>query len=1247
MNTGKKIYTLALTLLLFTPLKAQFMDVDWKALERDSVLPEFTTVVETGDDFLEYNYSAHIEYPEFRTMSKKEIEHFRLEQWRDSITEYPTVKTSIGISAKKGMLDIRFTPVVYTDGKFRKIESFKLVIKKRPKRRTTATRAKSASERYAQNSVLSTGKWVKIRVSESGVYKITHSELSKMGFSNPGKVRLFGYGGLILPETDIHEITDDLCEVPLWRENNYILFYANGTIRWNYKDNRFVHKQNVYSQHGYYFLHESDDEPQTFPVKEYDNTPEVTYISFPEHILHEKEEKSLSIYGRILLEGKDFSTGRSASYKFNLPNPASKEGRIDISFGSNAVSASYVTVVANNEAIGSLSIPIHSYSDNGRIASNCFNAKGIEKSTTVQLTHKTGDTGVNGFLDYIRINYSRLLSIDDPSLNFRGNGSDGYATYKISNATSDTRVWRVTDPADITEIKGTLEGSTLSIVAPASHNEEFVAVNVKGNGFPSPTVIGTVANQNLHSLGQTDLVIIVPSNGHFIQAAEQLAEAHRLYDGITVAVVTAEQVYNEFSSGTPDATAYRRLMKMLYDRAETAKEAPKYLLLFGDGLTDNRLITYSGYSMSDYLLCYESENSVSPITSYVLEDYFGFLDDDEGKNFLREKVDLGIGRIPAHNAQEASAVVNKLIAYMKNTAAGAWQNIISMLGDDGDEDIPNQHMEDAEAIASMISENIPSYIIDRIYWDEYPMEVLATGNSYPMVTQAIYNRMDEGALIVNYSGHGSAQLLSHEMAWKASDMKAITSPRIPFWVTASCDITPFDMGNGSLGEEAILNPNGAAIGLFTTTRTVIQSYNAAINQQFMRKLMLTDNPKQTVGDASREAKCAVITSGSDPSENKLQYIIIGDPALRLNTPKYKAIVEKFNGNDTSVTGSVKAGGNITIEGYIAKPDGSMASDFTGIIFPTLFDCAEEIHTRDNTGLGKFTYTTHRKKLFAGSDSVKNGRFKITMPIPMDISYSDDYGMLNLFASDTTGTISAQGYYENFTVGGTSSSIINDGKGPEITMYLNSPDFKDGDEVNATPMLHAELYDENGINTVGTGIGHDIMAIIDNDIKHTYNLNNTFTTEAGNHRRGTIEFPIGELAGGEHTLLLRAWDLYNNSATDTLYFTVVPNLAPDFIEINVTPNPVHYGEKAQFTLHHDRPMSNIQVTIELFNFQGQKLWSVTEDTASDSNTYTYTWDVTAQSGQPMPTGVYIYRAKLSSGSSEEQIKTGKIIILNNK
>lgn len=1245
MNLKK--YIVAALLLIPSLTFAQFTNVSWGAEQGDTILPVCSAVQLLPPDYEGYKYTARVEYPEFQEMSDDEVARFRLESRKEQFRAWPVVDTHIAIAAKEPMLDISFIPVVLVDGKFLRINSYKLVVDREPASLPAKVATRAATGRYAANSVLAGGRWVKIRVSASGVHQITASELSKMGFKEPAKVRLYGYGGAQLPETNLHGIIDDLCEIPLWRDGNRLLFYAQGPVSWSYTSGRYIHKQNVYSDYACYFLTESEEPPMAFPIVPKTESYSSTYTNFPDYAFYEKDAISLCNYGRVLLDSYNFAQGRTKSYTFNLPGITGESIIVDVAFGSDASVNSSVAVEVNGAHIGNLAVAKQSSTDLGRIATGRYNASTINEKTIVKLTHNVSSSALSGYLDYIRLNFRRKLALELSQMNFRGASStSSSAKYVISGADSSVRVWRVTSQNEICEIEGELSGNEYSVVANALFSDEYVALRTK-DSFPSVEVVGVVNNQNLHALGQTDMVIIVPSNGAYMEPAERLAEAHREMDGITVAVVTAEQVYNEFSSGTPDATAYRRLMKMLYDRASSPVDAPKYLLLFGDALVDNRAISYSGRNPNDYLLCYESENSVSAIYSYVLEDYYGYLDDGEGASHVRDKVDIGVGRFPVQSLVEANAVVDKTIAYMTNNDAGAWQNVIALLGDDGDKDIPNQHMKDAESVANVVSENYPAYIIDRIYWDNFEPVANSTGNSYPLVTEAIYSRLDEGALVVNYSGHGSANVLSHEMAWLSSDMQALSSPRLPLWVTASCDIGPFDLGDGSLAESALLNPNGGAIGLFTTTRTVLQVYNAIINRAFMKVLLSSsyNGRMQAVGDAVRRAKNNVITGDSsgelDLSENKLQFVLLGDPALRLKLPQYSFVIERFNGTDATTPSNVSAGGKLSVEGYVAGADGAVVTDFTGVLTSLLYDSAEEIYTRDNTGLGSFNYTAYDKKLFSGTDSVRNGRFNITIPVPMDISYSNERGMFNFFAIDSSKSRIAQGRYDNFFIAGTAGSSENDGKGPEISLYLNTPSFVDGSEVNATPYLYAELYDENGINTIGTGVGHDIMLVIDNDINHTYNLNNLYTPVVGDYRRGSVALALNELPAGEHKLLLRAWDLFNNSSVAELSFVVVPHLAPHLASLAVNPSPARTGQVSTFVLTHSFPGSAVDVTLEVFNMQGQLVWKNNEKAVCAGNIYSYDWNVSVSNG------VYLCRASVSSGGSSVVTKTEKFIVIDNK
>ena len=1248
---------LALALL---PARAQSeMEVDWAAYAQDTVAPVWMHSIDLGYDH-RHEYTAAIEYPELVPLTPEEVSRYRLPKEK-GLPEWPEIDVYKGVSAKRGQLDVAFIPIIWRDGGYQKIKSFTLKVEahlnppcegglEAPQYRHSLPRREGGGE--ASSSVLSTGRWVKLRVSKSGVHMITHARLRGMGFDDPSKVRLYGYGGHPLSESDTQSWIDDLCEVPLWRVGDRMLFYANGSVQWTLQgDNTFNHTRNPYSEYGYYFLTESEgEEPAAFPVEE--TLAAVTSVvqTTPAYALHEVDDYAWFHGGRQLVESYDYAGGNVKRYTLYASDfyPL-KSATLDVCFTHNGSSSSSVSVVADSTQLGTFTLsPIGRHSEASAVTRSYtmplrgYNSLG---SQYVTLTHNRG-TGISGRLDYLRLNYTRITDLGHPIYAT----SAGVHTYEVYNFWDhdNVAVWRITDAANMTQVPFDKETSTFT--ADGKRGDVFIAVATDAD-YPMPEEVGEVSNQNLHAEGAIDYVIIVPAGGKLTAQAERLAEAHRTRSGLRVKVVCADEIYNEFSSGTPDATAYRRYLKMLYDRAETMDDAPKYLLLFGDGAWDNRMLSpaWRGKSPDDYLLCFEAENSFSATSSYVMEDYFGLLDDGEGARLLYDKVDVGVGRFPVTTATQAREMVDKVIAYMDNADAGAWKNTILMLGDDGDN---NQHMRDAEQIANMLEGSYPDYMVKRIYWDAYPMEVTATGHSYPVVRKRLLELFNEGALMVNYSGHGSPDVISHELVIGKADMEQLRSPRLPVWVTVSCDITPFDNSTLSFGEYAFLNPKGGAIALMTSTRTTFADQNRRINHFFSKFLFSRDETgrRLSLGDAIRMAKCNLVTTTTsslqDMTENKLNYVLIGDPALVIGNTEYAMVVDEVNGMKVDGERDIvlKAGARVSVKGHVSTLAGTLATDFHGVMHATVSDNKEKVVCRNNAGAATnpFTYSERTKTLFMGGDSVRNGEFTFTFRVPMDINYSMESGLINLYAINDTHEREAKGMYDDFLLGGTESGLVNDSLGPKVQLYLNSPDFITGDCVNETPRLTVLLEDADGINTVGNGIGHDLVAIIDGEAAMTYNLNDYYTSDLGDYTRGMVSYTLPELAEGMHSLMFRAWDMMNNATTVIIDFEVVKGLRPRILEVGTTHSPAR--EHTAFMITHDRPETEVTVIIEVLDFSGRRLWMHKEQTVTPDNTYSKEWGLCASSGQPLATGVYLYRATVISASGESTSRTHKLTIL---
>lgn len=1230
-----------------------------------SILPRYIQNIELGADYADYTYQVKIEYPEFQRLTKAEIA--ALAATKESLPDFPVADTRLFVSAKRGMLEVSFVPLVYRASVYQRINSFKLTLVK-----TAMKQKRSASSKrhaFSTKSALATGKWVKIRLTESGVYKITNTELTKMGFTNPAKVRLHGYGGALLPESFTQLKNDDLPEIPLWREKDYVLFYANGVVRWDANSDlsRFIHTNNYYSSYGYYFLAEGEETPLAFPTEgslTSDNATVVT--SFDDYALYEKDAYNWTASGRELYDSYDYASGNKKSYTFSLPGITNENAYCTVAFAAKTSSTSNLSVDINGTNCGQFNISALSNGDSyckAQPGSGVLPWSGDKsEQTTVTLTH-TRESGASGRLNYIQLNYRRKLALYNSYTAFRDLSSvSKVATYKISGANSNVKVWDVTVVGDYKQINGSLSDGSYSITVNNPSLREFVAVDVTGTSFKSVEVVGTVSNQNLHALDQCDMVIIVPSNGDFLSQAERLANAHRTKEGMTVHVLTADQVYNEFSSGTPDATAYRWLMKMFYDRAVSSETGqivesnlPRYLLLFGDCSWDNRMITssWNGYSPDDFLLCYQSKNSTWETYSYVTDDYLGLLDDSEGASMEYDGMDIGVGRFPVRTLTEATQMVDKTIAYMENKELTPWKNTICFVADDGDNHL---HMSQAEELAGKVESSYPEFQVNRIFADAYKWETTATGHTYKQATKRLLELFNEGMFLVNYTGHGGPGGWSAENILTSSDINNLRSSRLPLWVTATCDFCRYDDVSTSAGELAFLNDKGGAIALFTTSRVVYAQNNSNLNKVFCNYVFTKQDGKRLrLGDIMRLSKCDSKLSGD---LNKLKFSLIGDPALMLTYPDYKVVVDKFNGQEASVADlSIKAGGKVAVEGRVTDSNGNTLTDFNGKVYPTVFDNRESVTTLNNDGTGVitdpknssetisggFTFSQRVKKLFSGSDSIKSGSFAFTFPVPKDINYSDKQGMVNFYAAETTTGREAHGAYSNFLIGGTESGMEKaDTLGPKINLYLNTPDFVYGGKTNETPYFIAELEDGDGINTVGNGIGHDIVAMIDNSPTYTYVLNNYYEAYFGDYTKGTVRYSLPALPEGKHTLFFRAWDILNNSSSTSLEFEVVKGLNPNLFSVVCTKSPAR--DNTIFVLSHDRPESNIDVKLSVYDFSGRVMWTHTETGMSANNYYYVDWDLTSNGDQRLAPGVYLFRASISAGGSEENTRAGKIVIL---
>ena len=1089
---------------------------------------------------------------------------------------------------------------------------------------------------YTDRSVLSQGKWVKIRVSESGVCRMSFSQIEEAGL-NPQQLRVFGYGGAQLEQDFSQPKADDLPQVPVFVGDGYVLFWVQGPISWSYDGERFAHTRNTYSDYGYYLLTDNTGSMLPLPMAEAISGTPTEVSSFTQHLVHNYDSLNLIDRNGIAGGGRDFygeqfNPNQRRSFSFSTPNAvAGESSSLYISVAARADATSYF--YANPNSTSSRSVAIGAYPDQYTMAKT-----GVMNITTpatagsqrVQLTYQSSASGSLGWLDYIEWTVPTALQMSGSWMGIRTTvnyHSSVPVRFHLSSASSATQIWDVTDLAHIVRMPATLSGSELQWTGTQADGiHEYVAVNTQGSQWVSAQIVGGVPNQNIHSLKNIDYVIICPEG--YEEVSRTLARAHEEKEGITWAVVTDQQAYNEFSSGTPDATAYRWLMKMLYDRAGGAVARPRWLLLMGHGTFDNRkLLPNSGARI---LLTYESKNSVNEVNAYATDDYFGFLDDSEGSSDTAGRMDIGVGRLPVSSVEEAQQVVNKLVAYIRNDQPGKWKNQLLFLADDGEH---GAHTKTSEAGAEKVRLKNPDFVVHKLFLDAYPQEVNASGESYPLAKNKLDNLLKNGVLFFDYSGHGGYNAITSEGMLTLNEIEAMNNKNLAFWFFATCSFAHCDAGRRSAAEAAVLNPNGGAVGVLSATRTVYASQNTTLNGNICDTLFGHSNKfhyDMTLGEATAAGKNR---TGADP--NKMAYVLLGDPAMRINYPTLYH-VQTLTKMDTLRALDIQH-----VEGQIIDEDSLPVTTFNGRVEITIYDKMQVIHTRDNdANPGEeqdLYYNDYPNMIYTGQAEVKDGRFSYTFMVPKDIRYNFGSGRIVYYAytTDSLNLEEAVGHFEDFTVGGTGSILSADTLGPEMTIYLNTPAFRSGDKTYDTPRFFAELYDQNGINTAGAGIGHDLMLIVDDNPKKTYSLNEYYSSQNGSYQSGRVSYLMESMEDGPHSLTFRAWDMLNNSTTRSLSFVVEKGLDPSIYSVTTYPNPVSQTGLVNLVVNYDQPDELISTELYLYNMSGQIVWSHQQENPDQVQIPLY------QIG--LLPGVYMYQIRIRSANSRYSRAAGKIIV----
>ncbi len=1210
-----------------------------------------------------FSYSFQLDQKEFIPVSEKEDSLLRQASFHQGEIE---LFQAIQSARKENHIVVRFYPFVYdTDlDEYTKLVSFELLAEQYYDPEITYASGMS----YADNSVLSSGEWFRFCVEETGVYRLTYNDLQSLGMSPASlqkqNIRIYGNGGGTIPDANDIYVPRDLVENAIYvsgsssgnfGSDDYILFYGMSPDIWVFdeSDRLFRYEKHLYAAENCYFITADLGPGQRIAVQE-SLADEATHQvnSYRNKAVHQKNLRNLLASGRIWF-GEVFDASPTIQFSFDMQHVIpNREAVVEAYVAARAPVPSNFNLQAEGRQ---KQIPIAAFNPSDHNTDfahwnvDTLNfMTGTQSPITIGLSYNRPVSGSRGWLNYLIVNATSSLTFSTPQMTFRNIehlAPGNILQYNLANAGNGITIWDVTDIHNVRAQQTTQSGSSLRFRVSGNSLREFIAFD--GSDFLSANLYGQIPNQNLHAMPVKDMFIVVPEE--FLDEAERLADFRRTHNDMSVGVVTTQEVYNEFSSGSPDAGAIRNFMKMFYDRAVSPAELPRYLLLFGNGTYDNKdIMGYGG----NLIPTFQSTVSLAPRFTYITDDFFGLLDDHEGEEAVGI-VDIGIGRLPARTPEEAATLVDKIIRYEKRIPGMApgsvspeyagvisnyadWRNMVVFVADDGDN---NTHFNHAEQLANSLIQNNPDYNVRKIYLDAYQQVTMAGGARYPEVNRTINESVNQGALMINYIGHGGPRGLAQQRILTFEDIATWNNKyNMPVFMTATCEFSSFDQPDPeelSAGVRILMKPEGGTAALFTTTRLAWSGHNLTLNRNFMNAVFPEpekDDSPNKMGDFIRLAK-QNSSSGETTPRQLRNFVFLGDPSMQMAYPKYSVVTE--NMPDT-----IRAFQNVEVSGYITDLNGNVVDNYNGILYPTIYDKKSVFQTLgNNPGSNPADFSMRQSVLYRGQVSVVDGNFSFSFMVPKDIAYSYGSGKISYYLDD--GQIDGHGHFNDFIIGGTLEEFDPDDTGPDIRLFMNDTTFISGDHTHENPVLLALLSDESGINVTGS-IGHDIIAFLNGNISDPIRLNNYFEADLDTYQSGRVTYPFYRLEEGRYILTMRAWDTHNNPSESSIEF-VVSGMNQLILEHLMNyPNP--FSQDTRFVFKHNQASSEMDIRIEIFDLQGQLVRTIEEKVFSAGFQSTpIVWDGTGNNGSLLGNGLYLYRVTMTTPEGKRTRQSEKLII----
>ncbi|MBA4275363.1 type IX secretion system sortase PorU [Flavobacterium sp.] len=1178
----------------------------------------------------------------------------------ENIPKTPSASLKINQSRDLKQVFLVLSPIVKDELGFKRIKSFSYSINGGSSRIAQTSKTTGV----ITNSVLATGDWYQFYVEKSGVYKISKSFLQQLGLDvskvDPKKIKIYGNGGRMLPLLNSTYYPLDLAENAIeiigesdgvFNNEDYILFYAEGVDTWNNDSQTNV---NLYDTKSYYYVTvQGSDGKRIQNMVQPTGTSTLNLNTFDDYQFHELDLINVVRLGRQWF-GESFDINQDQEFTFTFPNiDSTTPVKLNINAASSAFTATSFKVSANGQDVGTMSFSPLSVNSEIVYNTGALNNVSFPASETIKIKLSYNNNGVpnsKGYLDKIRLTAKSKLQGYGKQFQFQydlASSSLGIVSYNISNAAGISKIWDITDLYNVTKVEN-LNQASFSFKANLGELRKYVAIDaldyftpLKGSRtkITNQNLKGTIFKNNQGQFQDIDYVIITPS---FLSVqAEKLANFHRSYSNLNVKVIPLETIYQEFSSGKQDVAAIRNCIKYIYENASEPEKRLKYVNLFGDASYDykNRIP-----NNTNIVPIYHALNSNSTgESSFASDDFFGLMDPNEG-NIISSfgGIDIAVGRMLNNDAAQAEEMVNKVIEYHDLKSYGSWRNNFTLICDDSDKASDASLQNRQNNLADAITTAKPFMNVNKIILDSYVQEASAGGSRYPKARTDIFSAFEKGSLVFNYLGHGGEDGLSSERIWEKSDGQNLSNQyKYPLFITITCDFSRFDNPTRpTAGEYTYWNPKGGAISMITTIRSIGQFSAENFNDVLAKNLFSFDSNQYTsIAEALR------ISKNSNPSSSSNVIFYLGDPALMLAIAKPKIRLTKVNDVPVSQPfDDFKSLAKMKITGEITDENNIPLTNYNGELSTAIFDKMISRTTLNNDGHSpSMSFNTLGETIFRGNASVNNGKFEFSFVVPRDIRIPVANGKISFYAKKNQLFENQTGYDTSIKIGGINENAVVDNISPTVKLYMNDETFVSGGTTNDSPFLLAKLEDESGINTA-SGIGHDMVAILDGDVDNPFIVNDYYQTNLDDYTKGTLRFPLRNLAVGLHTITFKAWDVYNNPITAEIQFIVVGNESISLTYVLNYPNPfVNYTE---FWFSHNRPYEPLEVQIQVITITGKVVWTKNQIVTTEGFlSKEITWDGKDDFGNRIGKGVYVYKLTVKSNLTNSKTeKFEKLVIL---